>query len=60
MSAVFFRRKVLYVCKVLIFSKFPICGLLRYKRPHIAFQKTAFYGAKDRMLENVVLPMVQP
>lgn len=56
MSAVFFRRKVLPVCKVLIFSMFPICGLLHRERPHIAFPKTAFYGAKDRMLENDVLP----
>lgn len=60
MSGIFFLRKVLPVCKVLIFSMFTICGLLPYKRPHIAFQKTAFCTVKDRLWENEVLPMVQP
>lgn len=60
MSGIFFLRKVLSVCKVLIFSMFTICGLLPCKRPHIAFPKTAFCTVKDRLWENEVLPMVQP
>ena len=35
-------------------SQIPICGLLHYERPHIAFLKTAFYKAKGHILQKQI------